>query len=221
MFRIKKELQYQFLLLRSICEVATDLSQYLPHTSLLPYYEFSKEAVKISRAVSRSANGNAANLKAYHTVKSIGTQKYYDNVKMNVSDLWKQIIKSEFRYRRSFKFKVMTEIDHDYKSPNSEFQLVKSLIMVDISKIVPIIQVYWMHSIYSMIINVDHHNDLMYMFEEQCKKLIMPAQYVKLLQNVELDCLNGVFIQPLIKIISSYYGWIDRRSFILEISSFI
>lgn len=134
----------------------------------------------------------------------------------NLSVAFREILKLDNKIQDVIKNKAMTtkgEIPIDYKSPKTELELVSSLLDVDISRVIPLIQTYWMYSIHNMILTL---NDIMVIFNEKRKKLNIPKEYSRLLECPELY-LGEILIGPLKKIVEEYYGLMEREIFIAKL----
>lgn len=123
-------------------------------------------------------------------------------------------------------FKMDTKIqDHIEQvecnlSPRSERELVESLIVIDISKMIPLVQTYWLYSLHHCICAISDTDDsiiLMEKYKEKHKNLKLPCNYTKLLNPPELEYPDNILIKPILKIVTDYYGLMDRRSFFREL----
>lgn len=77
------------------------------------------------------------------------------------------------------------------------------------------LQTYWMYTIWCCIQAMPRYDmNNLDTFEKKCKSLVLPEKYIKMLNLMELECLDSLLITPLIKMVSEYYGLMDRNVFL-------
>lgn len=170
----------------------------------------------IYRAACEDAFNAAYNVAIRITSNIFNSAAHYDARKQEKMDdvmlmTFKEVLKMDSKTREDIKIEAMSKIPIDYKSSRSEKELVKLLVGVNISGMIPLIQTYWIYNIWCCAIT---STDLLDIVEEKIKNLSLPQEYMKLLNLLELECLADILITPLIKIVSGYYGLMDRYLFL-------
>lgn len=90
----------------------------------------------------------------------------------------------------------------DRKWSPSESECVEPLIRLDISKMTPFIQTYYMYSIWDIIMSMDMNGIMMSNFEEKLKKMDLPEKYANLLKITELSSITReTFLSSLLKLV--------------------
>lgn len=85
----------------------------------------------------------------------------------------------------------------------SESEIIETLILADITKIVPFMQVYWMYTVWTMINRLSdaEAKTKMKKFEFKLKKLNLPEKYGNLLKVSELPSMSReMFLSALLSI---------------------
>lgn len=215
---VNSKLKFQILLLRSTFGAACCTIYDSGYFSVLRAYQ-----------VAHSATSNAA-YAVYHAAYYVDSDVASDAAKKKRNDVdigarisgsFREIFKLDSKIQEDIKYIVMINIPVNYESPKSELELVTGLLEVDISTMIPLVQTYWMYSIWNMIICIDNESnyidDIMKSYNSKCKKLELPDEYKRLLKYPALDFLEESLIRSLIKIVSEYYGLMDRELFINEL----
>lgn len=180
-------------------------------------------------------HGNAygvASLAAYHAACHVtsyaASHASYDvacnavdenNLDDTISTSFKEVFKLDNKIQENIRSKVMVKIPKHYKLPKTESELIGSLLMVEnVSKMIPIVQMYWLHSIYYCIESMTNGSDRENMMIK-FKNIIMVDEYKHLLKTpmIIIRYLDCILIPPLVKIVEDYYGFMEREALVCEL----
>lgn len=221
---INRKLQFQLILLRSTFGAAFGAASHIVY-SPNRYLTYDADSTATYGAA-YNATCRAA-LNATSRANSRATHNATSNIEPNISKkekdfdtrmllAFREVLKWDNKIQEDVKADVMI-IPYDCRYPISEVKLVESLMAVDVSKMTPMIQTYWIYSMYNVIStinNVDDYTKSMALFKVKNEGLTVPDEYKELLKPIDLKFINSLLLPELTVIVEEYYYLSDREGFI-------
>lgn len=234
---INRKLQFQVLLLRGTFSAvynaayhadcgavynAAHLAAYddASHaTYRTAYYAVSDATLNATFNAAFNAAFNVAYNAAYNVAYDAAKNSPEKGIDAKMLASFMVVFKADSKIQEMIKAKAMVEIPIDFKLLQSELELVKSLLEVDISRMIAVVQTYWMYSISCCLqsIIVMDGSDVIKIFGEKRRKLNVSEKYLNLLNVPKLEILGDLLLRPLRLIVESYYGLMERELFICEL----